>query len=396
MRINDFINGELQGGLKLSQGMLDESSSYQDWIYSLFLAHKKTEFLHKRSTHGNSKTEVAVVLKTLEKFVKQPIFTYKHTLESIKSEYHFTDFENFKYYVELIVTKNMLDGTTSYIANVWSDDAVFADSIMNEFKPIYDEGIKSDKIYVISTSRNGLMLNSLGKLNYSFIRDNYEEKVLNSFEYVTKQFNKSNPYGRLTIMNGQPGTGKTNLLKGIISEIKNSLVILLPSKFVSDVDSPNIITLLTNEKANMYGSFYDDNADEAVNAKNQQCPILFIIEDADECLVPRGANNVSTISSLLNYTDGIFGSMLDLRIIATTNAEKVEFDDALLRPGRLCRHFSVDALSGTKASQVYKRLTDGKEKVYNKKTTLAQVYADVHGGFEDAEVEKSAPVGFGK
>jgi ATP-dependent 26S proteasome regulatory subunit len=131
--------------------------------------------------------------------------------------------------------------------------------------------------------------------------------------------------------------------------------------------------------------FQDENGGVT---KSTPTPILFIIEDADHCLVPRDDGNISTISSLLNYTDGIFGSMLDLRIIATTNAEHMDFDKALLRPGRLCRHVVVEPLSPEKAQQVYKRLTDGKEVTYTSKKTLAQVYADARGGFESAEIDK--------
>lgn len=87
--------------------------------------------------------------------------------------------------------------------------------------------------------------------------------------------------------------------------------------------------------------------------------------------------------------------MLDLRIIATTNAEKMQFDDALLRPGRLCRHITVGEISADKAREIFFRLT-GKDKKYLEKTTLARVYADAQGQFEEAEIEKSAPVGFGK
>ena len=87
--------------------------------------------------------------------------------------------------------------------------------------------------------------------------------------------------------------------------------------------------------------------------------------------------------------------MLDLRIIATTNAEKMEFDEALLRPGRLCRHVTVGEVSPAKAGEIYKRLT-GLEKTYTEKTTLARVYADAQGKIEDAEIEKTGQVGFGK
>ncbi len=187
-------------------------------------------------------------------------------------------------------------------------------------------------------------------------------------------------------MNGIPGGGKTNLLKGVISSIKNSTVILLPAKFVVELDSPSIVSLLIEERSDRYGALNDRDS------KEKNTPILFIIEDADDCLVPRDGANMSTISSLLNYTDGIFGSMLDLRIIATTNADHMDFDKALLRPGRLCRHVVVDALSPEKATDVYRRL-GGTGNPYTDKKTLAQVYADVKGGFEDAEIDKKV-VGF--
>ncbi len=49
---------------------------------------------------------------------------------------------------------------------------------------------------------------------------------------------------------------------------------------------------------------------------------MLIVEDADECLVQRGSDNMSTIASVLNISDGILGSILDVRVLATTNAEK--------------------------------------------------------------------------
>jgi ATP-dependent 26S proteasome regulatory subunit len=125
-------------------------------------------------------------------------------------------------------------------------------------------------------------------------------------------------------------------------------------------------------------------------------PMTFLIEDADACLVPRGADNVSLISSLLNLTDGIFGSMLDVRFIATTNASSIDFDPAITRPGRLCKHTYIDLLDSIKAGQVYARLTGGKEKKYSSKVSLATVYQDVNEGKNDyssSQLKKNS-VGF--
>jgi ATP-dependent 26S proteasome regulatory subunit len=64
---------------------------------------------------------------------------------------------------------------------------------------------------------------------------------------------------------------------------------------------------------------------------------------------------------------------LDLRIIATTNAKKVQIDEAILRPGRLCVYCSVGHLPAKQAGEVFRRLT-GSEQEFGEKTTLAEVY----------------------
>jgi ATP-dependent 26S proteasome regulatory subunit len=104
---------------------------------------------------------------------------------------------------------------------------------------------------------------------------------------------------------------------------------------------------------------------------------------------------MSTISSLLNYTDGIFGAMMDIRIIATTNADTINFDTALTRPGRLCSHVYIDLLKPERASAVYKRLTKGKEKVYTDPVSLAQIYMDSYEGKDKYAKTKKQVVGFG-
>jgi SpoVK/Ycf46/Vps4 family AAA+-type ATPase len=207
---------------------------------------------------------------------------------------------------------------------------------------------------------------------------------------VVEQFNKEEPYGRLAIINGAPGGGKTFLVKNMISQMKDCLTVLLPSKLAGEIDSPALITLLAEEKSD-YGAFGSFSSDD-LPGSHKQLPILFIIEDADACLVPRQSDNVLTISSLLNYTDGLLGTMLDLRVVATTNAERIEFDEALTRPGRMCRHIHVPDLEPKKASEVYERLT-GKKKPYGSRVSLAQVYADANQKFKKVEEEKKT-VGF--
>lgn len=362
------------------------SPTYSDIDFNEFLLNKKDGTLFDFKVSGNSSVPCADLEKELAVLLGNPTYCFSNDVaeNNIMSKLiHYSD--HLTFFCKIAKDKTV-DSSAKYTINIYCTDSDFGKKIIGVVSKNF-KNVETDNIYVISTNNDSLSLNNLGRLKYSFIRDNYEDKVLKGYDYVISEYNKSSPAGRITIVNGPPGGGKTNLLKGMISEIKNSTTILLPAKFVVELDSPSIVSLLIEERSDRFGALHYDE-DDASKKKTAGTSVLFIVEDADDCLVPRDGANMSTISSLLNYTDGIFGSMLDLRIIATTNADHVDFDKALTRPGRLCKHIIVEALSPEKASDIHSRLTDGKEFKYEKKTTLAQVYANVKGGFEDAETDK--------
>jgi hypothetical protein len=87
--------------------------------------------------------------------------------------------------------------------------------------------------------------------------------------------------------------------------------------------------------------------------------------------------------------------MLDLRILATTNAAKLDLDKAMMRPGRLCRHIHVDKLSAEKANTVYKRLAGGDPgDRFEASKTLAEIYAIARGDGITVVEPKSNHIGF--
>jgi ATP-dependent 26S proteasome regulatory subunit len=99
--------------------------------------------------------------------------------------------------------------------------------------------------------------------------------------------------------------------------------------------------------------------------------------------VTRASENINSIQSLLNLGDGILGSLLDLRIVATTNADELKMEAAILRPGRLSRMLEVGFLDPKTAQGVFHRLIPGAKlpeklldiKGREFKVTLAEVYS---------------------
>lgn len=217
--------------------------------------------------------------------------------------------------------------------------------------------VKKNLVFTIMRTSSNLEIKSMGNGSAPLIADNYLPEVLEEIDYVISAFNKTPPGGRICILNGEPGTGKTHLIRSILTRM-DCVFLIVPTNLIDSLDKPEFMPLLLNIKTE-HGK-----------------PIIMIIEDGDVCLVPRKNDNISTISSLLNLSDGILGSMIDIKMIISTNAEIKDMDQAILRPGRLCRNIHVGPLPYEQANRVYQRLINSSDTKldYRKYYTLAEIY----------------------
>lgn len=153
-------------------------------------------------------------------------------------------------------------------------------------------------------------------------------------------------------------------------EASNGMFVIISPDMVKELSGPKFLPLLLQYKG---------------HAKNG--PIILILEDADKCLVKRGEENMPSIQALLNLGDGILGSLLDIRIVATTNANKLEMEEAMMRPGRLSKRIEVSYLSYTEAVNVFNQLVPNVECTLSVKDhSLAEVYeAARKSGWEPVE-----------
>lgn len=238
------------------------------------------------------------------------------------------------------------------------------------------------QVLILTQQQYGLEFSELGIGGHELERGNYSEKVLQCFDKIKNDLNSKSPSGRLSILNGPPGTGKTYLVRALLESSTNCLPILVSPSLVSTLSNPEIVPNFI-----------------ALHKNNENKPILLIIEDADSCLVSREDGNLSEISAVLNLCDGILGQILDIRIIATTNAQRMQLDKALIRPGRLSANVEVEELYYEKALEVYRRLC-GKEDVTlpPKKYSLAEIY-NLHNEGKTTAVgidsKSDAKIGFG-
>lgn len=253
---------------------------------------------------------------------------------------------------------------------VSTDEKVSA--LVKEIEPLLSQD-KKNFVFTIVKGTFGLEARNMGDASSPLLNDNYNKEVIDGIDYVNKSFITSPPKGRIAIFNGEPGTGKTHLIRTMISQI-DSLFLIIPSNLIDSLDKPEFMPFILNLK------------------EAHKKPIIMIIEDGDACLVPRKADNMSTIAALLNITDGIIGSMLDIKVIISTNAYIENIDPAILRPGRLCKQIHVGPLEYEQANKVYKRImNDDKASLpFKKSYVLAEIYAKASNG--DEKIINTAPV----
>lgn len=379
---NDIMKNVIEGQIFNNPNLnYSTSHGYWDYFYGAFLLNNLTnkEPLVERniSQYTNIKDE-ELVSNFME--LTNTDIVFESLIGSTRNICFYDEKSNFFAFFYL----GSRDSDAKTFKMYYPLNSEYDDKIKGFFKKIKNVKAKYANVHVLAKGSNGLYLQDMGELDYKLEDGNYDNKTVEDYYYVLNELKTANPRGRLTILNGPPGCGKTYLIKSLLSSLKDELVVLLPAKFTGEIDGPDVLSLFLAERNEL------KNNDGA----KQHHPIIFVIEDADTCLVPRGADNISTISTLLNLTDGIFGSMLDVRFVASTNAESINFDSALTRPGRLAKHMFVDLLKPSKAAEIYKRLS-GKEKKYDKEVSLATVYQDYNNGKNDYEKNvKKHVVGF--
>lgn len=218
-------------------------------------------------------------------------------------------------------------------------------ALMSRFK--VRERRKPLEINLVVAGSYGLDLRSMEikrtKLNLDLF---YEDEFKKVDEVIQQRLRKKEDKG-IVLLHGLPGTGKTTYLRYLIGRIKKRVLFLSPA-IAQDLMNPEFIELLV------------DNPNTVI-----------VIEDAENIIRDRRTSSGSSVSNLLNISDGLLADFLNVQLICTFNSPLTMVDSALMRKGRLIAKYEFGRLSVEKAQALSNYF--GNDTVITKPMTIAEI-----------------------
>lgn len=189
---------------------------------------------------------------------------------------------------------------------------------------------------------------------------------------IKKHYNDDIPYDEivncikddtrsdLILFYGEPGTGKSSIIKKLIVDCDDNEFVFCDSRILAGMNPSKFISWVVDNPG-----------------------MVIVLEDCEKLLASRDTSNNSVMSMILNITDGVIADVLGIKLICTFNTDIANIDKALLRKGRLSIKYCFNKLDVEKC------------KAINPEAKTAMSLADLFNDKEnDYSQKKTKKIGF--
>ena len=198
----------------------------------------------------------------------------------------------------------------------------------------------------------------LDKLYWDEIKDNYSISVQEKMDNLIN-IDPSKLNGKIVILTGEPGTGKSHFIQSIATEWSDwcrTVYLWSPMS-------------LFREESSLFS--FMSSVESRTKDDGEEKWTVIVMEDTGD-LVDIDGKLTPGFSSLLNATDGLIGQSLKALFLITSNEKIDRIHPAVRRPGRLQSHINIGKLSIEEAKYWGKK--HGIEIDQNKDWTLAELF----------------------
>ena len=238
----------------------------------------------------------------------------------------------------------------SFYFKNYKDDSELVDEISNELNNCqinFDDEESDCKLNTIYITPNGLEIEPIRVNLDDNVELYYNQKTFKSINKLCKNIKKSDK--GLTVLYGERGTGKTNIISYISDKIDRIVIYIPNSLLESTINNSEFISFL----------------------KRYHKPII-VIDDCEMIFNEIFTKSNIYVNNLLQMVEGLLSDSTQVNVIAIFNVDdESEIDHALLDSNSLIDVIEFEFLSEEESNDLSKHLNHSKK--YKNKTKLVDI-----------------------